>query len=117
MLIEKILQNSNLIFKDLETKQEKYFSDFDLNSFKFENYSKSLVFLYLDNSLKSVEIFFGVFSSKHTIVLLSLELSVILKENLENEYKPKVIYDTKRDSINNYSFDNGFFVSEKRANA
>jgi long-chain acyl-CoA synthetase len=112
MLLEKIAQNKNLIFKDINAQKEKTFQNFNLEGFAFDSYSKSLVVLYLDNSLDSIEVFFGFYNSKHAIAMLSRDLSPSLKEQIEENYQPQFIFDDNREEISGYQKQNEIFVKE-----
>ncbi len=114
MLLEKIAQNKNLIFKDISTQREKTFQSFNLKDFTFDNYSKSLAILYLDNSLDSIEIFFGFYASNHAVAMLSRDLSVSLKEQIEENYQPQFIYDESREKISGYENQNKIFIKESQ---
>jgi long-chain acyl-CoA synthetase len=97
--------NKNLRFLDAETRAAFYFSDLPTWHFPTEQ-PKRLVFLYLENSVKSVALFFQFMKSPHALVLLSPELNTELKQNLEENYQPFFIFDEKRENIVGYSSEN-----------
>lgn len=69
MLIKAIQNNKNLTFHDLKSGVSKKIGDFYLQSYLFDEIKKSLVVLYLDNSLESIEIYLKFLNSKHAIAL------------------------------------------------
>lgn len=99
-LFEKALNNRSLIYIDANTSEEYKISDFVFRDWDFND--KSLVFLYIDNSISSIRQFWEFFKSKHCIALLSPMLAENLKQELEITYKPYFIYDPKRFSIEFY---------------
>jgi long-subunit acyl-CoA synthetase (AMP-forming) len=70
--------------------------------FKFCENKKALFFVYIDNSINSIEIFWSLMQSSHCFAMLPINLSEGLKINLEKCYNPKWIYDPLRTSINGY---------------
>lgn len=102
--------NASTKFVDAETKEEKFFSSIKLVD--FEESTKRLAFLYLDNGLKSVEIFLSFVKSRHAMVLLSPDLSVEMKLSLEQKYSPVFIFDQKRTDILGYSALESVFLFE-----
>lgn len=95
-----LTQNASLKFIDAENREEKLFSDLDL--IDIDSSVRQLAFLYLDNSLYSVEIFLSFVRSEHAIVLLSPDISEEMKLDLEQKYMPTFIFDQKRNSIFEY---------------
>ncbi|HWB63308.1 MAG TPA: AMP-binding protein, partial [Chitinophagales bacterium] len=67
-----------------------------------ENTTKQLCFLYLDNSVACISIFFSLLRTPHCVCLLSGDLKEELKENLESTYSPGIIIDAKRDAVTGY---------------
>lgn len=103
MLIKAIQNNKNLTFHDLKSGVSKKIGDFYLQSYLFDEIKKSLVVLYLDNSLESIEIYLKFLNSKHAIALLNKNLEASLKQDIEESYLPQFIYDVVRDEIQGYS--------------
>ena len=103
MLIKAIQNNKNLTFHDLKSGVSKKIGDFYLQSYLFDEIKKSLVVLYLDNSLESIEIYLKFLNSKHAIALLNRNLEASLKQDIEESYLPQFIYDVVRDEIQGYS--------------
>ncbi|MCT4013555.1 AMP-binding protein [Elizabethkingia anophelis] len=103
MLIKAIQNNKNLTFHDLKSGVSKKIGDFYLQSYLFDEIKKSLVVLYLDNSLESIEIYLKFLNSKHAIALLNRNLEASLKQDIEDSYLPQFIYDVVRDEIQGYS--------------
>lgn len=100
--IELVEQNNILKFFDAELAETLTFKqifncDFDLES------DQKLAFLYLDNSLDAIRVFFNFFKSNHTIALLSPKVNESYKENLEKLYCPFYIFDSTRKCIHNYA--------------
>lgn len=100
-LLKAIRDNKKLSFFDIESGKTKTFSQFTPNHFVNQQ-AKDIIFLYLDNGIDSIEVFFTSFATHHVTTLLSKELSIHLKQNLENLYKPAFIYDTTRENIDDY---------------
>jgi long-subunit acyl-CoA synthetase (AMP-forming) len=87
---------SSLLFIDAETKQEGHWQEMILPLPFTDNENKKLAFLYLDNSLTSVQAILTLLKSKHAVCLLSNELGLTLKQSLESLYKPDFIFDKTR---------------------
>lgn len=64
---------------------------------------KNLVFLYLDSDLISLTYYLTFLNSDHAIALLGNNLDTTLKENLEKEYLPYIVFDQSRKSIKNFT--------------
>ena len=64
---------------------------------------KNLVFLYSDSDLISLSYYLTFLNSDHAIALLGNNLDTTLKENLEKEYLPYIIFDQTRKSIKNFT--------------
>ena len=103
MLIKEARNNKNLNFHDLNSGVSKKINDINFQAYAFDENEKSLVILYLDNSLESIETYLGFFNSKHCIALLNKNLEVSLKIDIEKNYLPRYIYDTAREEIFGYS--------------
>lgn len=102
-LYDLINQNNNLRFVDV--KQNAYFSleEILLPVDKCIVANQALVFLYLNTEIQSLAIYLSFLNSKHCLLLLSDAIDFNLKEKLEKEYKPAVIYDVERVTITNYN--------------
>ena len=64
---------------------------------------RSLVFAYVDNSINALAVFWSLMRSRHCFALLSPELGLRFKEDLERRYRPAYIIDWKREDIIGYS--------------
>lgn len=93
-LYELILSNSNLRYIDPLTGISRTPKDFH-ESLAIDKTS-GLVFLYLDNHLKSIEVLLNFLRSDFTIALLSPALNEDYKTNLEQHYQPYYVYDPLR---------------------
>lgn len=93
-LYELILSNSNLRYIDPQTGISRTPKDFH-ESLAIDKTS-GLVFLYLDNHLKSVEVLLNFLRSDFTIALLGPALNEDYKTNLEQHYQPYYVYDPLR---------------------
>jgi long-chain acyl-CoA synthetase len=115
-LIQRIQKNSNLIFIDPNLGTEHSFSELlsfyeELNQLSGVN--KGLIFLYPDNSVKSIQIFFNCFASNNAIALLSPNLNEELKNQLEKLYNPFIIIDQTRNEVvgyENFKISNGINI-------
>ena len=103
ILFEEILKNSSVKFIDAKTKEVLNFKDllFDIN--QFEENNKQLVFLYCQNKLSSIGMYFSLLRGNFTIALLNEELATNLKSELEKKYQPGIIVDESRDEVKCYS--------------
>jgi acyl-CoA synthetase (AMP-forming)/AMP-acid ligase II len=101
-LLEKIKQNQHLLYIDPQTKNEYTISDLLLDDIKNPS-NKELAFLYLDNSINSISALWSFYSKNYSIALLSQKLDNQFKKSLESIYKPSVIVDSSRDTINSYT--------------
>jgi long-chain acyl-CoA synthetase len=100
-LIDLIRDNNKL--KYLDALSGKEYSINQLIDFSFSTGdTKKLTFLYVDNSIKSISVFWTFFNCNCCIALLNPQLKTALKENLENIYKPNYIFDLTRNQINGY---------------
>ena len=99
----KILDVGNGETFTVDTLKKDYFNQVE---------DKSLIFAYLDNSIESLSFLINSLCSKHAVALFSNDLSVSLKNRLENSYDPQYIFDVKRDEILNYgkTSNNGCFA-------
>ncbi|XMO86136.1 AMP-binding protein [Algibacter sp. AS12] len=103
-LFELIALNENLSFINARDGEQYKLKDLILPLNDIVCTSKKLVFLYLDSGIKSILYYLTFLKSSHTIVLLSSSIKQELKENLEKEYLPYIIFDESRERINDYVF-------------
>lgn len=99
-LYNLILENTNLRYIDGATGKLYKADDFH-DSLNLDGV-KSLAFLYLNNTIRSVEVLLNFLRSDHVIVLLSSGIAEYLKVQLENIYSPGYIYDISRNGISGY---------------
>jgi acyl-CoA synthetase (AMP-forming)/AMP-acid ligase II len=104
VLFEAALNNTHLKYidafdggKKITLQQIKQKKTTSLN-----DSDKSLAFLYVDNSIESISVFWFLMQSKHCLALLSNNLSAKFKNALEDKYNPKFIYDNQRSQIPHY---------------
>ncbi len=113
-LLQKIIENKHLCFIDGATE-----TTYSLSELLFEfpvSKSRTLVFLYLDNSIQSLACYLSAFNTVHTLVLLNNQLDISLKNSLELEYNPAMIYDATRNEIETYKLidsDNGIIYHKE----
>jgi long-chain acyl-CoA synthetase len=102
MLLDNITNKNHLSFTDAKSMQRFKLSDllFDLDNIIMAK--RSLTFLYVNNNVHQVGLYFSFLKSNSTIALLNGLISNELKQQLEDKYKPNFIYDSKRDNINFY---------------
>lgn len=94
--------NTNLKFIDAKSSIHYSFEEiiFDLGAVLEKK--KRVVFLYLNNDIEHVGIYFSFLKSNMVLALLNESLSIELKEKLEAIYKPKLIVDGSRNMIEGY---------------
>lgn len=90
--VDALGKNRNLTLEQIDQKKAMVLNDTN----------KSLAFLYVDNSIESISVFWYLMQSKHCFALLSDNLSSKLKKNLEEKYRPKFIYDKHRSQVEGY---------------
>src|ERR1700743_3020093 len=101
-LYEEVKKNKHLVYVDDEHNGIEYpFDKLPLFGIPVNNY-KQLSFLYLDNSLNAITVFWSFMKSSHAIALLSPNISNTFKTDLERLYQPYFIYDSTRDIVENY---------------
>lgn len=100
LLYEHIQKNQNLFFIDAQTGHATSIKQMH-QSLHIDN-TQGLVFIYNDNLIGSVEVLLNFLNSKFTVVLLSGQLHLSFKQNLEVLYTPYYIYDPARSSIEGY---------------
>jgi long-chain acyl-CoA synthetase len=100
-LFEQALLNSNLLF--IDDQSGNIFSLKELSALNFaENNKKELVFAYVDNSIESISVFWSFMRGNYCIALLSPSITEHFKNELEQLYKPSIIYDKTRNEILKY---------------
>ena len=111
MEFEDIFKSSTLRILDAGTG-EKFTVDTLKKDYFDQVEDKSLIFAYLDNSIDSLSFLINSLCSKHAVALFSNDLSVSLKNGLEQTYTPQYIFDVKREEIRNYckTSNNGCFT-------
>lgn len=67
---------------------------------KFKSEEKKLILLFLDNSIKSVEVLLGTISSGNAVALLDPNLSLKLQCSLIEFYQPDIIINTENKEFN-----------------
>lgn len=117
-LFELVSLNRSLRFVDDTSGEECSLQQLDLLT--FDEGSKELIFLYIDNTIQSISIFWSVMRSKHCIALLPPNLTTHFKESLEALYKPAWIFDKTRETLNEYKSEgqgqHSFFTRTERSN-
>lgn len=101
-LFEIALQNESLVFIDDSNGVEYTLKNLPQVNFKAK--SKSLVFLYLSNSIKNIGAFWSLMRGEHCIALLSIDLTPSFKHQLEQLYKPDYIIDFSRTFVEHYNY-------------
>jgi long-chain acyl-CoA synthetase len=100
-LFEQALLNSNLLF--IDDQNGNIFSLRELSAINFsENNKKELAFAYVDNSIESISVFWSFMRGNFCIALMSPSISEHFKNELEQLYKPSIIYDKTRNEILKY---------------
>ncbi|KIO78394.1 AMP-dependent synthetase [Pedobacter lusitanus] len=100
-LYDLIQSNKNLVFTDALTDLSYSVSEFH-QSISIDD-KKAVVFLYTDNMIGSVEVFLNFLQSRFTVTLLSPQLDIQFKLELEQAYQPYYIYDPSRTEIDGFS--------------
>jgi len=101
-LLNLVLKNKNLEYIDPKENTSLKIDQLPSLGF-FNNASKrKFVFLYLDNSINSIIIFWNLIKSRHAGALLSPYTKNEYKRHLESIYKPDLIYDPSRNLIKGY---------------
>jgi long-chain acyl-CoA synthetase len=100
-IFEQALLNSNLLFIDDQTG--KSFSLKELSAYNFsENNKQELIFAYIDNTVESISVFWSFMRGNYSMALLSPSITEHFKNELEQLYKPSIIYDKTRNEILKY---------------
>lgn len=102
MLYKLIEENIKSRFINAAEKQRYLLDDilFDLSDISFSK--NNLSFLYVKNRIEQVGLYFSLLKTSSAIVLLNETLNNELKRFLEEKYKPFIIFDNHRKSINDY---------------
>lgn len=100
-LIELIKQNKSLTFIDAESGKNISVEHLLVSDIKL-NPEKKLTFLYIDNSSNSISVLLNFLNSNHALALLSPQLNLTFKLELERIYSPYYIYDNTRTSIKGF---------------
>jgi long-subunit acyl-CoA synthetase (AMP-forming) len=109
-LFELASKNRNLKF--IDERQEKYTNFNELNFLDFADKGKALAFLYLDNSIEAITMYWSLIKSKHALCLLDPKTNEELKAHLEIVYQPKYIYDVTREKLDGYCQLDDLFVKD-----
>jgi len=99
-LYDLIRSNKNLVYIDALTD-----TSYGVNEFHQSlaiDHKKAVVFLYTDNMIGSVEVFLNFLQSDFTVTLLSPQLDIQFKLELEQLYQPYYIYDPTRAAIDGF---------------
>lgn len=100
-LLENIIANRSLSF--IEASNGKSVPIGTLyRSLGLNPVEKGLIFLYNDNQVSSIEVLLNFYGTQHTIAILGQKLNTEFKTRLENEYRPKYIFDQGRNEIEGY---------------
>ena len=114
-LFELAAKNKSLSYCDSNNRITKKINELDLVTFPSLK-EKKLAFLFLDNSIESVSVFWSFMKSNHAIVLLNPNIEQELKHQAIKKYNPFYVYDSSGKEVLNYSLEliNGFklFVSD-----
>jgi long-chain acyl-CoA synthetase len=101
-IIQLIRQNKDLVLIDATHGHETGVNDLLLQQGWIDLPDRSLVFLYLDNSISSISMLLNLFNSAHVLALLSPRLNPSFKSSLETLYRPSLIFDPSRQEIIDY---------------
>lgn len=105
LLYSKVSENPNLRYVDDNTGKEYTLAG--LPDVQVGESEKGVAFLYLDNSLTSIAVFWSFMKSNQVIALLSPTLTPAFKDDLEALYKPLYVYDPSRNHISGYEYAGG----------
>ena len=96
-LYDLILQNQDLHFVDTATG--RFWNIGEIHQSVRIDDGQGLCFIYSDSKFQSVKVFLNFLDSRYTIVMLSAQLNVEFKSQLEQLYSPYYIYDPERTEI------------------
>ena len=99
-LYDLIQKNKTLKFIDSDSGNAFNVSEFH-NSMAIDDFH-SLAFIYNNNKINTIEVFLNFLRSQFTMSLLSPQLNLQFKQNLEQKYQPYYIYDPSRRTIEGY---------------
>ncbi len=103
-LLDAVRSNPALSYFDVHQNKSYTFNDILLKEPLYKDtQDKTLIFLYLDNSISSISMFWSCYALNKTLVLLSNQLNTTLKEQLEQQYSPYYIFDFSRFTIKDYA--------------
>ncbi|WP_103863589.1 AMP-binding protein [Aquimarina sp. I32.4] len=102
-LYDLIQQNKKLKFVDPDSGKTANVAEFH-ESIAIDDFH-GLSLIYSNNKIESIEVFLNFLHSQFTISLLSVQLNLQFKENLEEIYQPYYIYDPSRKEIDGYEMD------------
>jgi len=100
-LYDLIQSNKNLVYIDALTDKSFRVDEFH-QSIAIDD-QKAVVFLYTDNMIGSAEVFLNFLQSSFTVTLLSPQLDIQFKLELEQLYQPYYIYDPSRTEIEGFN--------------
>lgn len=117
-LFDLVSKNHYLRYIEVDKSSDLDFGNINFTEDFWPSGGKKLAFLYLDNSLDSINIFWNLIKSRHAAALLSPELNTKFKSNLESLFNPDFIYDTARSQIDGYSLSGpsnklAYFINNK----
>ncbi|UJH67008.1 AMP-binding protein [Allomuricauda sp. SCSIO 65647] len=101
-LLEHMFKNDHLVFLDAASGKKRTLQEMLFPLEEIGKMSKKLAFLYLNGDSISTATYLSFLGTQHATVLLSDALEPILKENLESEYQPTIIFDASRNHIKSY---------------
>jgi long-subunit acyl-CoA synthetase (AMP-forming) len=101
MFSKLIKTNKTLTLVDSETSEFLNIKDLESSAY-LNKQTRTLAFLYLDNSLNSVKTLLSFFESPHVCVLLNPKLNENFKTALEETFIPNIIFDPVREFISTY---------------
>ena len=99
ILIDKIIENTSLKIVDGNTSRKFILKDMFYDLSFMETSDKQLVFLYCQNQVHSVGMYFSFLRANVVLVLLNEALGISLKKALERNYQPNIIVDITREAI------------------
>lgn len=99
-LYDLIQKNKTLKFIDSDSGDAFNVSEFH-NSMAIDDFH-GLAFIYSNNKISTIEVFLNFLRSQFTMSLLSTQLNLQFKQNLEQKYQPYYIYDPSRKTIEGY---------------
>jgi len=99
--IEQVSQNK--YFKIVDAVTGRSISWLDVAEQALPTKKGQLAFLYLDNSIESIIAFFRFYISGAAVALLPKTLQADRKQQLENNYRPALIFDKTRETVIGFS--------------